>query len=112
MPPTPTLSPACSAIKPTNVVTVLLPLEPVIATTGALASRANNSMSPIISTPAACAACKAGVANATPGLAIIKDAEHKISGSSGPVIRLQSAGSSSFPGGFSRVSSTNGVIPR
>ena len=54
LPPIPTFSPSAFAISVTNVVTVLLPLEPVIAIIGlfsALASRQNNSMSPTTSTP-------------------------------------------------------------
>ncbi|MNW09928.1 hypothetical protein D3C71_2070360 [compost metagenome] len=37
LPPTATFLPAAAAISPTRVVTVLLPLEPVMATIGALA---------------------------------------------------------------------------
>ena len=60
--------PAAAAISPTRVVTVLLALEPLIATIGAFALRANRSMSPDSFTPRAAAACRAGVARARPGL--------------------------------------------
>ncbi len=56
LPPTATRFPADSAILPTSVVTVVLALEPVIATTGAFASRKNSSISPITEMPC-CMAC-------------------------------------------------------
>lgn len=47
---------------------MLLPLEPVIAITGALALRANNSISPTISTPRARASAINGSRREIPGL--------------------------------------------
>jgi len=55
----------------TSVTTVDLPLEPVTATTGLLLMRANNSTSPITSTPALIALTIAGVFKLSPGLIII-----------------------------------------
>jgi len=55
LPPTATLIPAVATIEPTKLVTVVLPLAPVIATIflffSKFTSRQNNSISPIISTP-------------------------------------------------------------
>ena len=50
------------------LVTVLVALEPVMATIGALAWRVNRSISPDIFTPRAAASRSAGVARARPGL--------------------------------------------
>ncbi|MNF88967.1 hypothetical protein D3C84_714720 [compost metagenome] len=68
LPPTATRLPAAAAMSPTRVVTVLFALEPLMATIGAFALRANSSMSPDNFTPRAAAACRAGVARARPGL--------------------------------------------
>ncbi|MNN81513.1 hypothetical protein D3C81_1983460 [compost metagenome] len=68
MPPTATRLPAAAAISPTRVVTVLLALEPVMATIGALAWRVNSWISPDNLVPRRAASCSAGVARARPGL--------------------------------------------
>jgi len=60
--------PERSVILATRVVTVDLPLEPVMATTGAVFSRANSSMSPSTSAPRARASAMSGVCTDTPGL--------------------------------------------
>jgi hypothetical protein len=46
LPPTSVRNPAALQISPVSAVTVLLPLAPVMAITGAFASRANSSISP------------------------------------------------------------------
>ena len=74
LPPTATFKPAVLAICPTKLVTVLLALEPVIATIGTFAKRAASakiSTSLRIGTPALAAATKAGSCIDTPGLKII-----------------------------------------
>ncbi|MDT4876991.1 hypothetical protein FQZ97_1124760 [compost metagenome] len=68
MPPTATRLPAAKAMSPSRVVTVLLALEPVMATIGALALRLNSSISPESLVPRRAASCSAGVARARPGL--------------------------------------------
>ena len=112
LPPTPTLTPAAFAISPTSVVTVLLPLEPVIATIGACASRQNSSISPTISIPASAAELKDGCASAIPGLATIRSAAISHSSFRPPVWRSTASGNLSRPGGVIRVSITRGVTPR
>src|SRR5690554_1912935 len=94
---------------PSRVVTVLLALEPVIATIGASASRANNSMSPTTLTPASMAALIAGVAKAIPGLTINSPALLNNAASSSPKCRSAMGAkrlSLSSPGGLARVSQT------
>ena len=54
-------------MRPNKVVTVLLPLVPVMPTTGASAARANSSMSPTMSRPRARACTKKGSSSGTPG---------------------------------------------
>ena len=54
-------------MSPTRVVTVDLPLLPVMPMTGARAWRANSSMSPITGTPAALSAFTKGSSSETPG---------------------------------------------
>src|SRR5690554_5065118 len=100
---------------PTRVVTVLLALEPVIATIGASASRANSSMSPTTLTPASMAALIAGVAKAIPGLTISSPALLSSSASSSPRCRSAMGAkrlSLSRPGGLARVSQTANGISR
>ncbi len=115
LPPTATVRPAAAAISPTKVVTVLLALEPVIATMGALASRANSSMSPDSLTPRAAASCNAGVLTASPGLTSSSLAVQRKSTSSSPQ-RTCTSGYSAFSvassGGFARVSTTANGSPR
>ncbi|MNE35790.1 hypothetical protein D3C80_1295680 [compost metagenome] len=84
LPPTATRLPALAAISPTRVVTVLLALEPLMAMIGALAWRANSSMSPDRATPRAAACCSAGVDNARPGLTYSSLARQRKSTSSSP----------------------------
>ena len=58
---------------------MLFPFDPVIATTGASTARAKSSISPMIGTPRAAAACNAGSRTDTPGLTTISTAriEHR-----------------------------------
>ncbi|MNY48184.1 hypothetical protein D3C86_1834960 [compost metagenome] len=84
MPPTATFLPAAAAISPTKVVTVLLALEPVMATIGALAWRTNRSISPDSLTPRAAASCSAVVASGRPGLTYNSLARQRKSTSSAP----------------------------
>ena len=76
--------PAAFAIKPTSVVTVLLPLVPVMAAIGAFASRTNNSMSPMIGMPRAAALMRNGSRNETPGDAMTCDAPSSKDSSNAP----------------------------
>src|SRR3990167_3938081 len=107
LPPTATFLPAAAAISPTKVVTVLLALEPVMAMIGALAKRANRSMSPESLTPRLTAACSAGVAMARPGLTSNSLARQRKSTSSSPQ-RTSTCGNCSrkvaSSGGLARVS--------
>src|SRR5690554_349393 len=108
-PPTATCSPAVRAISPTRVVTVLLPLEPVMATMGALAYWRNRSTSPRMATPACLACWIAGNSRLSPGLTSNWSAWVRKSPSRGPR-RTSTWGSSAFnsssPGGAKRVSTT------
>ena len=65
--------------------TVLLPLEPEIRTTGALACSRNNSRSPSSSTPFSLAATKAGSLSEIPGLTIKRLYRQRNSASNSPV---------------------------
>ena len=89
-PPTAIFIPAFSAISASKVVTVLFPFEPVIATIGALAYRANSSISPTISTPAALAAAISGKRGSMPGLNTIISACFIQSRSKPPVLTTTS----------------------
>ena len=64
-----------------NAVVVVLPLDPVIANTDALAgtSRANNSMSPSTGTPCCKASLIANVARGTPGESAMKSEAGRVS---------------------------------
>ena len=64
--------------------TVLLPLEPVMAATGDPVSRANSSMSPQTGTPSAAVSAMTGVATATPGLTNSRAASANTAGSKPP----------------------------
>ena len=95
--------------------TVLLPLEPVIAITGALALRANNSMSPKISAPRTRASAINGSRNEMPGLTIKHVARLKASELKPPTntaISGYASCNSSYAGGCSRLSVTATSIPR
>src|SRR3990167_840689 len=109
LPPTATRLPAAAAISPTRVVTVLFALEPVMAMIGALALRANNSISPDIFTPRAAACCNAGVARAKPGLTSSSLARQRNATSSSPQ-RKSTCGNSArkvaSSGGLARLSAT------
>ena len=97
-------------MRATSVVTVLLPLVPVMPTTGLAPLRANSSMSPITGTPQARAATKNGSDCGNPGEATTQSAPV----SSADVQRTQRqrarreqcVRSSSRPGGAARVSVT------
>ena len=51
LPPTPTVNPAAFASTPVRSVTVLLPLDPVIAITGLSTAHAKSSISPTTGVP-------------------------------------------------------------
>ena len=85
----------------TSDVTVLLPFEPVTATTGASAARAKSSMSPTIGTPRAAAACSAGSRTDTPGLTTISAAVSN-TGASKPPHRISTSGNSDSTAGAAR----------
>jgi hypothetical protein len=96
-------------------VTVLLPLDPVMAATGAAASRANSSMSPITGTPRARAARIAGSSRETPGETTNSPAARKMRSSKPPRNSAVSGSSSrrlASPGGWARLSMTAAAIPR
>ena len=115
LPPTRTSTPAARAISPTRAVTVLLPLEPVMAATGAATTRAKISMSPTTGTPRAAAAATAGSAGDNPGLSTTASAWAKAASSSPPVNTAtsgSSARSAASPGGWSRVSATATSYPQ
>ena len=68
LPPTRTSKPLALSISPTIVVTVVFPLDPVIAMTGAGHARAKSSMSPNISIFRLRAALRKDSLRETPGL--------------------------------------------
>lgn len=114
LPPTAARTPARSVIAPNRVVTVLLPLEPVMAAIGARVSRASNSMSPQTGTPRAAAAAMTGVAIATPGLTSSRAAPANASGAKPPRWHGTSGNASrktGNPGGSTRLSVTATVAP-
>ena len=107
--------PAASAIAPTSAVTVLLPLLPVMPMTGALAARANSSMSPISSTLEAFSAAMNGSSSGTPGETTAKSNCEYGSGAANEPIWNQPCGSSarstSMPGGSARESVRHSAAP-
>ena len=102
-------------MRATSVVTVLLPLVPVMPTTGASAARANSSTSPTISSPSRRAAAKKGSSRDTPGEATTHTASSSRRGVEPPRltgIAASSAASCASCGGASRVSVTASRQPR
>ena len=85
LPPTAVIKPLSLAICATSSVTVLLPLEPEIRTTGASTCSRNNSRSPSNSTPFSLAATKAGSFSEIPGLTIKRLYRQRNSASNSPV---------------------------
>ena len=73
-PPTVTLKPAVSRIRPANTVVVDLPFVPVIAITRPCSHRDASSISAITGTPRSRAACSAGCSGGTPGLRTTRSA--------------------------------------
>ncbi len=111
-----TSSPAARQSAPVSAVTVVLPFEPVIASTFCPAgnARANSSMSPTSSTPLATAAAIAGWSFATPGLIAIRSTPANVAAVKGPHSRWTPGSCSrSFAslGGSARVSATRTVAP-
>ncbi len=110
-PPTPTLRPASAIISPTRVVTVLLPLEPVMAMTGVWVSRTNSSMSPTMRTPNSAAAFSSG---GRQGDTRTRHYHVRLLEqiAVAAVNELHLGGKLPLPGGSARVSITRGVTPR
>ena len=79
LPPTMTLKPAVSRIRPVSVVVVDLPFVPVIAITRPSSHRDASSISPMTATPRARAAVTAGWSGDTPGLSTTSSAFVKVS---------------------------------
>ena len=74
LPPTLTLNPAVSSMRPVNAVVVDLPLVPVMAMTRPRSQRYASSISPITGTPLRRAARTAGCSGGTPGLSTTRSA--------------------------------------
>ncbi|MFO1413096.1 MAG: hypothetical protein U1F10_04135 [Burkholderiales bacterium] len=87
LPATIVTRPAARQSVPVSAVTVVLPLEPVIASTfwPAGSARAKSSTSPTSSTPRATAAAMAGWSLATPGLIAMRSMPANVASSNGPV---------------------------
>ena len=87
LPATSVARPAARQRAPVNAVTVVLPFEPVIASTFCPggSARAKSSTSPTSSAPRATAATIAGWSFATPGLMAMRSAPAKVASVSGPV---------------------------
>ena len=74
LPPTVTVKPAASSIRPVSAVVVDLPFVPVIAITRPCSQRDASSISPMTGTPRSRAACTAGCSGGTPGLSTTRSA--------------------------------------
>ena len=79
LPPTVTLKPAASSIRPVSVVVVDFPFVPVIAITRPCSQRDASSISPMTGTPVARAACTTGWSGGTPGLSTTRSARANVS---------------------------------
>ena len=114
LPATTAFSPHCLHMSPTRAVTVLLPLDPVMARTGESISRRKSSTSPITSIPLSRARWIAGSCSETPGLTTMKSGQRKLSWSKPPVcisICGNSSRSTRCIGGRSRESITEMSTP-
>ncbi len=105
-PPTATFLPAFAAIRPIKVVTVLLALEPVIATIGLSVARRKIWISLTTGIPWSSAAWISGSFGSSPGLMIISSAESNRFWSNLPKLVCTSAGIWSCPGGVALESVT------
>jgi len=107
--------PAALAISPTIVVTVLLPLEPVMAMIGAVTEQANKSMSLTILAPLATALRMAFSFKDRPGLTTKCVATLK-AWSSNPPVKMGVSGicsmNSSSNGGFALLSTMANLKPK
>ena len=74
LPPTVTLNPAVSRIRPVNTVVVDLPFVPVMAMTRPRSHRYASSISAMTGTPRARAVWMTGCSGGTPGLITIRSA--------------------------------------
>ena len=114
LPPASARRPPATASSATSVVTVLLPLVPVTATTGAGASRANSSMSPTTGRPRSSASRTSGSCSDSPG-EITTCATPSSNDDANAPVRSSAAGaccrSASLPGGVARVSATRTSRP-
>ncbi len=79
LPPTVTLKPAISSIRPVSAVVVDFPFVPVIAITRPSSHLEASSTSPITATPRARAAAMTGCSDGTPGLNTTRSALVKVS---------------------------------
>src|SRR5215467_6120842 len=79
LPPTVTLNPAASRIRPVSAVVVDFPFVPVMATTRPRSQREANSSSPMTGTPRRRAAAIAGCSGGTPGLVTTRSASTNVS---------------------------------
>ena len=79
LPPTRVGRPASLRISPSRAVVVVLPLEPVMATTLPLRKRAASSSSPMTGRPKLLTWTSSGVSRGTPGLTTIRSCRRKVS---------------------------------
>src|SRR4051812_42078628 len=110
-PPTITLNPACSSIRPVSVVVVDLPLVPVIAMIRPASHRDASSTSPITGTPAARAAAITGCSGGTPGLNTMRSASANVAGWCPPSSTTTPSGRSASASGTSTRTSVNVTRP-
>ena len=78
LPPTVTLKPAASRIRPVSAVVVDLPFVPVMAITRPRSQRDASSISPMTGTPRARARLNHRLIGGTPGLSTIRSASAKV----------------------------------
>ena len=116
LPATTVSRPAARHSAAVSAVTVVLPFDPVIASTfcSGGSARAKSSMSPTSSAPRATAAAIAGWSRRTPGLIAIRSAPANVASSNVPTMSGTSgsvAASSAALGGCARVSATRTRAP-
>src|SRR5690606_27922240 len=116
LPATTVRAPLALHIEPAIIVTVLLPFEPVMATTRERASfaRANNSTSPTTGKPRSSACLTCDSRSATPGLIATSSIPSKLDARKGPASRRTSGSSAASRaplGGSVRESATRTRAP-
>ena len=85
LPPTSVLNPPAAMISPTNVVVVVFPFDPVMATIGPGRNWEASSISPITGRPKARACSSGSASTGTPGLTTIKSCLRKVRSPCAPV---------------------------